>query len=63
MQFHDLIDGTEVWKDAVQAVKDKWPKEMDSSISLEQPTVSVDTDTDEATETLDVPKNTDPTKE
>jgi hypothetical protein len=29
MQFHDLIDGTETWKDAIQAVKDKWPKEID----------------------------------
>ena len=26
MQFHDLIDGTETWKDTIQAVKDKWPK-------------------------------------
>ena len=29
MQFHDLIDGTETWKDVIQAVKDKWPKEID----------------------------------
>jgi hypothetical protein len=49
MQFHDLIDGTETWKDAIQAVKAKWPKEIDSGISLEQPTVPVDADTNEDT--------------
>ena len=26
MQYHDLVDGTTTWKDAVQAVKDANPK-------------------------------------
>ena len=26
MQFHDAIDGTTTWQDAIQAVKDKYPK-------------------------------------
>jgi len=26
MQYHDLVDGTTTWKDAVQAVKDAHPK-------------------------------------
>jgi len=26
MQYHDLIDGTTTWKDAIQAVKDAHPK-------------------------------------
>ena len=26
MQYHDLIDGTTIWKDAIQAVKDAHPK-------------------------------------
>ena len=26
MQYHDLIDGTTTWKDAVRAVKDAHPK-------------------------------------
>jgi hypothetical protein len=26
MQYHDLIDGTTTWKDAIQAVKDEYPK-------------------------------------
>ena len=26
MQYHDLIDGTETWKDAVEVVKDLYPK-------------------------------------
>jgi len=27
MQYHDKKDGTTTWQDAVQAVKDKYPKE------------------------------------
>ena len=26
MQYHDLVDGTTTWKDAVQAIKDAHPK-------------------------------------
>lgn len=26
MQFHDLLDGTTTWKDAIMAVKHKFPK-------------------------------------
>jgi len=26
MQFHDAIDGTTTWQDAIQAVKTKYPK-------------------------------------
>jgi hypothetical protein len=26
MQFHDAIDGTTTWQDAIQAVKGKYPK-------------------------------------
>ena len=26
MQFHDAIDGTTTWQDAIQAVKNKYPK-------------------------------------
>ena len=26
MQFHDAIDGTTTWQDAIQAIKDKYPK-------------------------------------
>ena len=26
MQFHDAVDGTTTWKDAIQAVKDTYPK-------------------------------------
>ena len=26
MQYHDLVDGTTTWKDAIQAIKDKYPK-------------------------------------
>jgi hypothetical protein len=26
MQYHDLVDGTTTWKDAVEAVKDAHPK-------------------------------------
>ena len=27
MQYHDELDGTTTWKDAVEAVKTKWPKD------------------------------------
>jgi hypothetical protein len=27
MQYHDLIDSTATWKDAIQAVKTKFPRE------------------------------------
>ena len=27
MQYHDLVDSTETWKDAITAVKAKFPKE------------------------------------
>jgi hypothetical protein len=26
MQFHDAIDGTTTWQDAIQVIKDKYPK-------------------------------------
>jgi len=26
MQYHDLVDGTTTWKDAIKAIKDKYPK-------------------------------------
>jgi|TARA_Y100000294_G_scaffold172464_1_gene187247 hypothetical protein len=26
MQYHDKVDGTTTWEDAIQAVKDKYPK-------------------------------------
>lgn len=26
MQFHDLVNGTTTWQDAIQAVKDAYPK-------------------------------------
>jgi len=26
MQYHDLVDGTTTWKDAVKAIKDTYPK-------------------------------------
>ena len=26
MQFHDAVNGTTTWKDAIQAIKDKYPK-------------------------------------
>ena len=26
MQYHDNVDGTTTWKDAIQAVKDAYPK-------------------------------------
>jgi hypothetical protein len=27
MQYHDLVDGTTTWKDAVEVVKNKYPKQ------------------------------------
>ena len=27
MQYHDLLNNTTTWKDAIKAVKDKYPKE------------------------------------
>jgi len=27
MQYHDAVDGTTTWQDAIKAVKDKYPKE------------------------------------
>jgi len=26
MQYHDQVNGTTIWKDTIQAVKDKYPK-------------------------------------
>ena len=26
MQYHDKVNGTNTWKDAIQAIKDKYPK-------------------------------------
>ena len=34
MQFHDAINGTTTWKDAIQAVKDKYPKKKMSVKTL-----------------------------
>ena len=27
MQYHDAVDGTTTWKDAIKTIKDKYPKE------------------------------------
>lgn len=34
MQFHDTINGTTTWKDAIQAVKDKYPKKKMNTRTL-----------------------------
>ena len=34
MQFHDAINGTTTWKDAIQAVKDKYPKKKMNTRTL-----------------------------
>ena len=34
MQFHDAINGTTTWKDAIQAVKDKYPKKKMNTKTL-----------------------------
>ena len=36
MQFHDAVNGTTTWKDAIQAVKDKYPKQTMDSDELER---------------------------
>ena len=36
MQFHDAVNGTTTWKDAIQAVKDKYPKHTMNSDELER---------------------------
>ena len=34
MQFHDAVNGTTTWKDAIQAVKDKYPKKKMNNRTL-----------------------------
>ena len=34
MQFHDAVNGTTTWKDAIQAVKDKYPKKKMNARTL-----------------------------
>ena len=34
MQFHDAVNGTTTWKDAIQAIKDKYPKKKMSTKTL-----------------------------
>lgn len=34
MQYHDQIDGTTTWKDAIQAVKDQYPKTITGGESI-----------------------------
>ena len=34
MQFHDAVNGTTTWKDAIQAVKDKYPKKKMNTRTL-----------------------------
>ena len=36
MQFHDTVNGTTTWKDAIQAIKDKYPKQTMDSDELER---------------------------
>ena len=36
MQFHDAVNGTTTWKDAIQVVKDKYPKQTMDSGELER---------------------------
>ena len=36
MQFHDAINGTTTWKDAIRAIKDKYPKQTMDSGELER---------------------------
>jgi len=34
MQYHDQVDGTTTWKDAIQAVKDKYPKTITGGTTI-----------------------------
>ena len=34
MQFHDAVNGTTTWKDAIQSVKDKYPKKKMNTKTL-----------------------------
>lgn len=36
MQFHDAVNGTTTWKDAIQAVKDKYPKQTMDADELQR---------------------------
>ena len=36
MQFHDAVNGTTTWKDAIQAVKDKYPKKKMNTRTLDK---------------------------
>jgi len=36
MQFHDAVNGTTTWKDTIQAVKDKYPKQIMDNDELER---------------------------
>ena len=34
MQYHDQVDGTTTWKDAIQAIKDKYPKTITGGTTI-----------------------------
>ena len=34
MQFHDQVNGTTTWKDAIQAIKDKYPKSITGGTTI-----------------------------
>ncbi len=36
MQFHDAVNGTTTWKDAIQSVKDKYPKQTMDADELQR---------------------------
>ena len=34
MQYHDQIDGTTIWRDTIQAIKDKYPKTITGGTNI-----------------------------
>ena len=34
MQFHDQVNGTTIWKDTIQAIKDKYPKTITGGTTI-----------------------------
>jgi len=34
MQFHDQVNGTTIWRDTIQAIKDKYPKTITGGTSI-----------------------------